>query len=234
MSTIYDDHADLVLTTVTTSPGTSGLTANVQAGTGAWFGTPPFQATIWPADQAPTLTNAEIVRVSDVTVDTLTFARAQEGTTAQPIAAGYQISASITAKVLNDIEAAVSAVETLPLLLSQTVDASAVTGGSHAFDLGFYSQSAYPNAVGETTFLGISLSTNLTATVINANEGDVFVLFIKANSHTFTPPTGTKWEGNVAPTFTNSAWDVVAFYVQTQSGGVPTRLLGRYSLGFPT
>lgn len=234
MTTIFDDHANLVLTTLTTSPGTGGLTANVAAGTGAWFGTPPFSATVWPADQAPTLTNAEIVTVSDVTSDTITFARAQEGTAAQPLAAGFQISASASAKVFDDIEAAVGALESLPLLLSQTVDASAITGGSHQFDLGFYSQSQYPSAVGESTFQGINLSTNLSATVINANVGDVFVLLLKANSHTFTPPTGTKWEDNVAPTLTNSAWDAIAFYVETESAGVPTRLLGRYSLGFPT
>jgi len=64
----------------------------------------PFNATVWPASVKPLASNAEIVRVTNVSGDTLTITRAQEGTAAISIAVGYQFSATITAKTLTDAE----------------------------------------------------------------------------------------------------------------------------------
>lgn len=64
----------------------------------------PFNATVWPVGVKPLASNAEIVRVTNVSGDTLTITRAQEGTAAISIAVGYQFSATITAKTLTDAE----------------------------------------------------------------------------------------------------------------------------------
>ena len=54
---------------------------------------------IWPAGAQPLSTNAEIVRVTARSTDTLTITRAQESTSARTVVVGDQIMAAI---VLND------------------------------------------------------------------------------------------------------------------------------------
>ncbi len=76
----------------------------VAAGQGALFPVAPFNLTVWPTAVQPLSTNAEIVRVTARTSDTLTITRAQEGTTARTIVVGYQVANAITAKVLTDVE----------------------------------------------------------------------------------------------------------------------------------
>lgn len=105
----FDAHANLASSLVVTppSPATSGTSLTVTAGQGTLFPAVPFNATVCPASTFPTTANAEIVRVTNISSDTLTITRAQEGTSAMPIAAGYFIGNSITAKVLTDIESAI-------------------------------------------------------------------------------------------------------------------------------
>jgi len=85
------------------SPATSGTSLVVTAGQGAYFPATPFDATIWPSGAQPTNTNAEIVRVTNVSTDTFTITRAQYGTTAQSIAVGYQIAQTVDANLLNQL-----------------------------------------------------------------------------------------------------------------------------------
>jgi len=85
------------------SPATSGTSLVVASGQGALFPAAPFDATIWPAGVQPLSTNAEIVRVTAVATDTFTITRAQYGTTAQSITAGYQIAQTIDANLLNQL-----------------------------------------------------------------------------------------------------------------------------------
>jgi hypothetical protein len=54
--------------------------------------------------EQPTAENAEIVRVTTVSTDTLTITRKQEGTRARNIIIGDQIAAAITAQTLLDAE----------------------------------------------------------------------------------------------------------------------------------
>lgn len=101
-----DAHANLAYSTVLTapSPATSGTSLVVQSGDGAKFPAVPFNATVWPISQQPTTTNAEIVRVTNISTDTLTITRTQESTSARTIGVGDQIAATITKKTLTDIE----------------------------------------------------------------------------------------------------------------------------------
>ena len=85
------------------SPATSGTSLVVTAGQGSYFPATPFDATIWPSGSQPTNTNAEIVRVTNVSTDTFTITRAQYGTTAQSIAVGYQIAQTVDANLLSQL-----------------------------------------------------------------------------------------------------------------------------------
>lgn len=101
--TVFDTHSTLAYSIVATGPGTSGLSLAVTPGDGAKFAFPQ-NATVWPINTLPTKSNAEIVRITGISGDTLTIVRAQEGTTAQNITAGFQIANGVTSKTLTDIE----------------------------------------------------------------------------------------------------------------------------------
>jgi len=102
----FDTHKNLAYSLVATapSPADSGTSLVVTAGQGTRFPTVPFNATVWPVSSIPTPDNAEIVRVTGISTDTLTITRAQESTTARSIVVGDQIAATVTAKSLTDIE----------------------------------------------------------------------------------------------------------------------------------
>jgi len=104
----FDAHANFAYSTVATapSPAPSGTSLVVASGDGAKFPTVPFNATVWPAGVQPLTSNAEIVRVTAKSTDTLTILRSQEGSSARSIGVGDQIAATITAKTLTDVESA--------------------------------------------------------------------------------------------------------------------------------
>lgn len=102
----WDAHKNLAVATVATapSPATSGTSLVVTSGQGARFPATPFNAVIWPAWYPPDPTNAEIVRVTARSTDTLTIVRAQEGTGARTVLAGDLISNAITTLSITEIE----------------------------------------------------------------------------------------------------------------------------------
>lgn len=77
--------------TVAPSPANSGTSLTVTTGEGDRFPTVPFNATVVPEGEFPTIDNAEIVLVTDVTDDVFTITRAQGVTTAMNIAVGWRI-----------------------------------------------------------------------------------------------------------------------------------------------
>jgi hypothetical protein len=113
------------------SPATSGTSLVVTAGQGAYFPTTPFDATIWPSGVQPTNTNAEIVRVTNVSTDTFTITRAQYGTTAQSIAVGYQIAQTVDANLLNQL-APLSGATFTGEVVAPDFKASGLTGATAA------------------------------------------------------------------------------------------------------
>lgn len=104
-----DAHPNFAYSTVASapSPATTGTSLDVASGDGALFAAFPFNATVWPADEIPTVDNVEIVRITGRSGDTLTIDREEEGTTARTIVVGDQIAVTITSKVVTDVEAAV-------------------------------------------------------------------------------------------------------------------------------
>jgi hypothetical protein len=112
-----DAHKNFAYSTVAVapSPPISGASLTVVTGEGARFPAPPFNATVWPVGALALPSNAEVVRVTARTSDTLTLLRAQESSSARAIGVGDQIAATITTKVITDIESAFPA---LPLALA--------------------------------------------------------------------------------------------------------------------
>ena len=100
-----DNHKNFAYSTVATAPAPpdSGLSLVVEAGHGARFPSTPFNATIWPIGELPLASNSELVRVTNVSTDTLTIVREQEGSSARTVLVGDQIAATITALWLNTI-----------------------------------------------------------------------------------------------------------------------------------
>jgi hypothetical protein len=127
----FDDHKNFSYSTVATapSPATSGTSLVVAAGEGTRFPAVPFNASVWPVNAQALPTNAEIVRVTAISTDTLTITRAQEASTARTIVAGDQIAATITDKVLSDIESAIPTSSGLTVLASD-VSAASITSSN--------------------------------------------------------------------------------------------------------
>ena len=126
----YDGHINFGYTTVliAPTPADSGTNLTLATGGGALMPSVPFNATVWPSGTGPLLSNAEIVRVTDVTGDVVTFTRAQEGTSAKSIAVGWQFANSITTKIITDLETAIDA---LPTSAIQSISAgTAIASGS--------------------------------------------------------------------------------------------------------
>jgi hypothetical protein len=101
-----DGHKNFAYSTVATapSPATTGVSIVLSAGGGALMPAVPFNAVVWPAGVQPLASNAEIVRVTAISTDTLTITRIQEGTSARTIGVGDQVAAAITARTLSDNE----------------------------------------------------------------------------------------------------------------------------------
>lgn len=107
---MFDQHANFGFSVIVTppDPADSGTELEVTTGTGSWFPTPPFNVTVAPEGVLPLITNSEIVRVVDIVGDVFTIIRAQEGTTAKSIAAGWRLANTVTRKTIKDIEDAIN------------------------------------------------------------------------------------------------------------------------------
>lgn len=102
----FDVHKNFALSTVATapSPAASGTSLVVAGGDGTKFPAVPFNAVIFPTGANPTTANAEVVRVTNISTDTFTITRQQEGTSARTVVIGDQIMDAETAKVFQDYE----------------------------------------------------------------------------------------------------------------------------------
>lgn len=144
-----DSHKNFAYSLVATapSPASSGTSLVVTAAGGALFPAVPFNATVWPAGVQPTAANAEIVRVTARTSDTLTITRAQEGSSARTIVVGDQIAATITTKVITDAEAAsqvLHGLQSFVVSLAQTIFRWAINTNTALLSTGRLSSASLP------------------------------------------------------------------------------------------
>lgn len=112
----FDQHVNFGYSTVAAGSGVISSTSGTSLIIAAAGDLPDpasggaYNVTVWPASAQPSAGTAEIMRVTAKTTTTLTVTRAQEGTTAlSGIAAGFQVSATMTKKLLTDIETAIPA-----------------------------------------------------------------------------------------------------------------------------
>lgn len=154
-----DAHKNFAVSTVATapSPATSGTSLVVATGEGARFPAAPFNATICPLGVLPTPLNAEIVRVTAISTDTLTIVRAQESTSARTVVVGDLICATLTAKSVTDIETDLASADTQVALQAAEIAAQA------AGNLGYYVRA------------GLALSPNATPTKLDMAVGVAFI-----------------------------------------------------------
>ncbi len=134
-----DTHANFAYGLIDTapSPATSGTSLTLATGVAALMPATPFNATVWPVSEISLASNAEIIRVTNITGDVATIVRAQEGTVARTIVVGDQIAATITKKTFTDIETAIPVVTQFLTTAALSQDSSkyagingAITGGS--------------------------------------------------------------------------------------------------------
>jgi len=237
------------------SPATSGTSLVVTAGQGALFPAAPFDATIWPAGVQPLTTNAEIVRVTAVSTDTFTITRAQYGTTAQSITAGYQIAQTITANLFNQLNLAVAGALKASNNLSdvanystalQTLNGLPLSGGTMT---GFINQyfvtagSAGPisNPTALTAAYNLvsgGITNRYFALPVGNNSGQTVTVYNQSPYAAYIVPSGTDTiDGSTTAVILNQyqSWTGVAYVVppanwQTVSG--PNRFAGLGSNSF--
>lgn len=207
-----DAHANFAISVVSTatSPASSGTSLVVTTGQGSRFPAVPFNAVVWPTAVIPSITNAEIVRVTALSADTFTITRAQEGTSARTIVVGDQIAATITAKTFTDIE--------YPLQSAL----SALSGTNYQIDL---SGDPYKVITTNSTIDLVSTINRATATTIKT-----LVLFINASGSLRTLTFNPSWvaQGNVLPS--NVPANKVALVSFTCKGTAETDVILAYSV----
>lgn len=205
----FDAHKNFAYSTVATapSPATSGTSLVVAAGDGAKFPAAPFNATIWPTSSQPTTANAEIVTVTAVSTDTLTITRAQEGTVARTVIVGDQISATITAKTLTDVEIPGVATHYIPVNDTQ-ITRTVVGSGSTSYSssgIQILTGSTNPSSLGAVYAIGgtggldaksifvagARFTIRVAQTAFNSQTGSSYfgfgVVTVAGSGHTYTP-----------------------------------------------
>lgn len=125
----FDTHINFGYALVATapSPATSGTSLVVTAGYGVDFPTTPFNAVIWPSGANPTGSNAEIVRVTNISTDTFTITRTQESSNARTVVVGDQIANVMTVKTFTDIEKYLTGTTSGPVFLAPQVTGTSGT-----------------------------------------------------------------------------------------------------------
>lgn len=143
---------NLAMGIVVTPPSTptAGTTATLRSGEGAYFSTTfPFLATTAPPDQLSNPAYAEIILVTGITGDQLTFVRTKRGTSAQPIAAGWIIANGIYVEDVNGIAVTVA------------------TAAATATKVGTTGDADYVPALGDHLLLTFSSGMNVNSATIN-------------------------------------------------------------------
>lgn len=108
---MLDNVANFVLVQASTGYGSSDTSITLQSGQGAKLPAAPHQLIWWNSTDYPNPANdpnVEIIRVTNISTDTLTISRAQEGTSASTKnSAGktYSLTLGITAKMITDLAA---------------------------------------------------------------------------------------------------------------------------------
>lgn len=162
-----DAHKNFAVSTVATapSPASSGTSLVVASGHGTRFPAVPFNATVYPSDSQPDPSNAEIVRVTNISTDTFTITRTEESTSARAIVVGDIIAATITAKTLTDVETEIAN------HLSGTSDAHEGSAISLADAKGNYAGTDVEAGLEEAAIIRVMVKVLPDTTVLSTGDG---------------------------------------------------------------
>lgn len=190
--------------TVSTGYDASATSIVLSSGHGAKLPATPFNVTWWDSNAYPDPSddpNVEVVRVTNISTDTLTVTRAQEGTSATTKNTGggvYKMVAALTAKVINtDLSATYAPVGAIEDL-----------GNSGTAKNVDWSNKQYRKKITTTgsctlTFTGAPPTTATLQLIIIHESG--------TTPYTYTWPASVKWAGGLQFVTTNvsGAIDVV-------------------------
>lgn len=226
-----DAHTNFATSLVATapSPATFGTSLVVTSGDGALFASVPFNAIICPAGTQPTTANAEIVRVTARSTDTLTITRAQEGSSARTVGVGDQIFMGVTAKTLTDAETAPAAslrdvylrpsaatYETFPRSAVATTAAPMTSGTLYMTAIALPAGLVVNNITFVTTGTGATSPTNWWFGLYDSSRVQLAVT---------ADQTTTAWAGNTAKTLS------IATVASGAASSFTTTYEGLYYLG---
>lgn len=194
-----DRHKNFAYSTVTgtstdngVNPGTTGIEITVGDGQGFLFPDAPFNATVWPAGAQPLSSNAEIVRVVERNLDTLTLLDSggnrapQEGSSSRNIIVGDQIAATITNKTLTDAEGNVSTYS--PYILASGAASGAQTLNNGTGSVGTGSLYMFPVTIGQNLQFNQILLAN-SVTLVTSNNTASNQYFSKFGIYTMNANT---------------------------------------------
>ena len=159
-----DAVANLSASAITNTPGTSGTTITVNAP--IWqFPAAPFTALCWVSGTLPTISNAELVRVTATNgIDTLTVTRAQGGTTAKNLDTTYTVAQTVDKDLLRSLQAysgvLTSGTRTITVPSTTAYLITSQTGGIFTLNNSGASVSVAPGA--STLLVGNSSDTQIT------------------------------------------------------------------------
>lgn len=137
MANLKDYATGIVLTAP--SPMSSGTSLVLQSGQGTRFPAVPFYVTAHPPMEMPTIDNAEKIKVTAVSTDTLTIERAQGDTTAKNIDVGWIITNALFYKDVKPVAVTVSTAATTATKVGTTADGNYIPEAGDMLNVTFSS-----------------------------------------------------------------------------------------------
>ena len=160
----------------------------------------PFDAVAAPAGAAPTAATAEIITVTAVATDTLTFTRQSQSSALQSIAATWTITAGATAKTITDLTlnqakvfnvkaygAAGDGTTNDTAAIQSAINAAGAAGGGTAYlPAGSYLTSSSISLVSNVQVIGAGKK----ATIVKGNAGSTATFIILGTAGTLVSNAG--------------------------------------------
>ena len=137
MANLKDYATGIVLTAP--SPMSSGTSLVLQSGQGTRFPAVPFYVTAHPPMEMPTIDNAEKIKVTAVSTDTLTIERAQGDTAAKNIDVGWIITNALFYKDVKPVAVTVSTAATTATKVGTTADGNYIPEAGDMLNVTFSS-----------------------------------------------------------------------------------------------
>jgi len=221
-TTTFDTHKNLAISLVATapSPATSGTTLVVTASEGSRFAA-GMNATICPAGSTPDPSNSEIVRITNVSTNTLTITRAQESSTARTVIVGDVIFAGPSIKSFSDIETAVGNLET-PLLGNTNAVVSGTSYTTVLADANTYIDctSASATLITIPTNASVAYPIGTTIVVTQKAAGQVTVQVTSTDTLNSYSPTSAGTQGAGGTALCAGQWAAVTVRKVTSTGWI--------------